>query len=363
MSNCDPNFHWKNKHKNKIPKAFLQSWHVSSAGFLSLNGASERSGPNIPQFVHNSTIIAQTHNSTIIAQKQTCKSKTITSNKHHWKFSAFTQTCFLDVIASPSTYPCQSVGQSVSEWVIHSFIFGDRYRIPEPCELFTQFTLWRGTACTWPWGRGRQWWRRQARRPQEPTRHPRPTDGAGWKFQGGAFFNGHSKSLGPDFSSSKQSKNLCIGFKFNRFFFINERNFILNTGSLGARLLVLTHATHEWACNAYTRTLDECTNTNQRTNKAIILGFFSRVFAIEWYVGWGRVPKFWWIFGEKTPNSLGPPPASFRKTMLRFFLGSLTICNGFSPHGSPLEENLSAYCSISLPSEAVVSSIPDVSQI
>ena len=28
-------------------------------------------------------------------------------------------------------------------------------------------------------------------------------------------------------------------------FLINERNVILNTGSLGARLLVLTHATHE----------------------------------------------------------------------------------------------------------------------
>ena len=38
---------------------------------------------------------------------------------------------FLDAIASPSSYPCQSV----SQWVIHSFIFGDSYRIFELCEL------------------------------------------------------------------------------------------------------------------------------------------------------------------------------------------------------------------------------------
>ena len=36
---------------------------------------------------------------------------------------------FLDAIASPSSYPCQSVGQWVSEWVI------DSYRISELCEL------------------------------------------------------------------------------------------------------------------------------------------------------------------------------------------------------------------------------------
>ena len=34
---------------------------------------------------------------------------------------------FLDAIASPSTYPCQSVGDS--------FRFGDSYRICELCEL------------------------------------------------------------------------------------------------------------------------------------------------------------------------------------------------------------------------------------
>ena len=36
-----------------------------------------------------------------------------------------------DVIASPSTYPCQWVG----EWVIWSFRFGDSYRISELCKL------------------------------------------------------------------------------------------------------------------------------------------------------------------------------------------------------------------------------------
>ena len=38
---------------------------------------------------------------------------------------------FLDTIASPRSYPCQSVG----EWVINSFRFGDSYRISELCEL------------------------------------------------------------------------------------------------------------------------------------------------------------------------------------------------------------------------------------
>ena len=38
---------------------------------------------------------------------------------------------FVDAIASPSTYPCQSVG----EWVIDSFRFGDSYRMSELCEL------------------------------------------------------------------------------------------------------------------------------------------------------------------------------------------------------------------------------------
>ena len=36
-------------------------------------------------------------------------------------------SCFLDAIASPSTYPCQSVGDS--------FRFGDSCRISELCEL------------------------------------------------------------------------------------------------------------------------------------------------------------------------------------------------------------------------------------
>ena len=42
------------------------------------------------------------------------------------------ETPFLDAIASPSTYPCQSLGESV----IHSFRFGDSYcnRISELVE-------------------------------------------------------------------------------------------------------------------------------------------------------------------------------------------------------------------------------------
>ena len=41
----------------------------------------------------------------------------------------------LAAIASPSSYPCQSVGQWVSQSVIDSFRFGDGYRISELCEL------------------------------------------------------------------------------------------------------------------------------------------------------------------------------------------------------------------------------------
>ena len=44
---------------------------------------------------------------------------------------------FLDAIASPSSYPCQSVG----EWVIGSFRFGDSYRIFELCELVYKWGL------------------------------------------------------------------------------------------------------------------------------------------------------------------------------------------------------------------------------
>ena len=42
---------------------------------------------------------------------------------------------FLDATASPSTYPCQWVSESVSGSVIHSFRFGDSYRISELCKL------------------------------------------------------------------------------------------------------------------------------------------------------------------------------------------------------------------------------------
>ena len=38
------------------------------------------------------------------------------------------------------TYPCQSVSQSVSEWVIVSD-FGDSYRIYQACELAQQVHL------------------------------------------------------------------------------------------------------------------------------------------------------------------------------------------------------------------------------
>ena len=42
---------------------------------------------------------------------------------------------FVNALASPSTYPCQSMGEWVSGSVIKSFRFGDSYRISELCEL------------------------------------------------------------------------------------------------------------------------------------------------------------------------------------------------------------------------------------
>ena len=42
-----------------------------------------------------------------------------------------TTLTFLVALASPSTYPCQRVGQ----WVIYSSRFGDSYHISELCEL------------------------------------------------------------------------------------------------------------------------------------------------------------------------------------------------------------------------------------
>ena len=47
------------------------------------------------------------------------------------KSAAAADITFLDEIASPNTYPCQSVGQSVGD----SFRFGDSYHISEFCEL------------------------------------------------------------------------------------------------------------------------------------------------------------------------------------------------------------------------------------
>ena len=47
---------------------------------------------------------------------------------------------FLDAIASPSTYPCQWVSQSVSQWV-DSFRFGDSYRISELVETHTHIPI------------------------------------------------------------------------------------------------------------------------------------------------------------------------------------------------------------------------------
>ena len=59
----------------------------------------------------------------------------------NWAPDSWTWTCcalFLDAIAPPSTYPCQSVGGSVSD----SFRFGDSYRISELCELVI-LKVWR----------------------------------------------------------------------------------------------------------------------------------------------------------------------------------------------------------------------------
>ena len=47
------------------------------------------------------------------------------------KVATVPQKYFSDAIASPSSYPCQWVSQSV----IDSFRFGDSYRISELCEL------------------------------------------------------------------------------------------------------------------------------------------------------------------------------------------------------------------------------------
>ena len=52
-----------------------------------------------------------------------------------WESPLGISSKFLDAIASPSSYPSQSVGQWVSESVIDSFRFGDSYRISELCEL------------------------------------------------------------------------------------------------------------------------------------------------------------------------------------------------------------------------------------
>ena len=48
-----------------------------------------------------------------------------------WALHKTILATFLDAIASPSTYPCQSMGQ----WVSDSFRFGDSYCISELCEL------------------------------------------------------------------------------------------------------------------------------------------------------------------------------------------------------------------------------------
>ena len=56
----------------------------------------------------------------------------------------FDQPCsyFLNAIASPCTYPCQSVGQSVSEsFVVSDWRLLSQYRISELCELAIFATL------------------------------------------------------------------------------------------------------------------------------------------------------------------------------------------------------------------------------
>ena len=64
---------------------------------------------------------------------------------------------FLDATASPNnTYPCQWVSQSVSGLVIHSFRFGDSYRISELCEPVSEHT---STSSTWKrWKRSSWSW-------------------------------------------------------------------------------------------------------------------------------------------------------------------------------------------------------------
>ena len=64
----------------------------------------------------------------------------IRASPHHPK----KQLNFLDAIASPSTYPSQSVGQSV----IDSFRFGDSYRISELCELVYFILIQESIGCT-----------------------------------------------------------------------------------------------------------------------------------------------------------------------------------------------------------------------
>ena len=59
----------------------------------------------------------------------------------------YTESSFLDAIASPSSYPCQWLSEWVSQSVIDSFRFGDSYCISELCEL-VYFPIWRNSAAS-----------------------------------------------------------------------------------------------------------------------------------------------------------------------------------------------------------------------
>ena len=67
---------------------------------------------------------------------------------HIKRGSMICTSVFLDAIASPSTYPCQ--------WVGDSFRFGDSYRISELCELVTNscfepsmVSIWKTIQSKW----------------------------------------------------------------------------------------------------------------------------------------------------------------------------------------------------------------------
>ena len=71
--------------------------------------------------------------------QEACYSTANTSQIHHHHPNCY----LLDAIASPSTYPCQSVSDS--------FRFGDIYRISELCEFVYIFKIVIKRIQTWPY--------------------------------------------------------------------------------------------------------------------------------------------------------------------------------------------------------------------